>query len=76
MQQAAWFSQGSEICYWGVTSEKGRSFEAGERGEAETRIEQARGEVNTALEQARQSLARQAEELARQAAERMLGRSL
>lgn len=49
---------------------------AGERGEAESHIEQARREVGEALAQARGGLQAQAEELARQAAERMLGRTL
>lgn len=49
---------------------------AEERGAAETRIEEARREIDGALEQARGELRSQAEGLARQAAERMLGRSL
>ena len=47
-----------------------------ERGEAEQRLAEARREVNEALEQARTGLRSQAEDLARQATERMLGRSL
>ncbi len=47
-----------------------------ERATAEGRLEQARGEVQSALEQARGSLRAQAEQLARDAAEKMLGRSL
>jgi len=46
------------------------------RGDAESRIEAARSEVGSALEQARGQLESQAGDLARQAAERMLGRSL
>ena len=49
---------------------------AEERGDAEARIEKARQEVGVALEQARGQLQAQAAELAQQAAERMLGRSL
>ena len=47
-----------------------------ERGEAEARIAEARREVGSALEAARSGLQAEAQELARQAAERMLGRSL
>jgi len=46
------------------------------RGAAETRIATARREVGTALEQARSQLRAQSDALARQVAERMLGRSL
>jgi len=46
------------------------------RGDAELRIEAARRQVGAALEQARDQLHAEAETLARQAAERMLGRSL
>lgn len=46
------------------------------RDEAEHEIEQTRGELASALEQARAGLRASAEELARQAAERILGRTL
>ncbi|MEN8182579.1 MAG: hypothetical protein ABFS46_08600 [Myxococcota bacterium] len=46
------------------------------RSEAERRIEEARGEVGAALQQARTSLRADAETLARQAVERILGRSI
>jgi len=47
-----------------------------ERAAAEARIAQARREVGAALDEARRQLQADAEGLARQAAERMLGRSL
>lgn len=47
-----------------------------ERGDAESRLDQARSEIQTALDQARGGLRAEAEQLARQAAERMLGRGL
>lgn len=47
-----------------------------ERGDAEQRLEQARGEIRGALEQARGGLQAEAQQLAKQAAEKMLGRSL
>jgi F0F1-type ATP synthase membrane subunit b/b' len=49
---------------------------ARERGDAEQQIEKARAEVDQALEQARAGLRSEARDLARQAAERVLGRSL
>jgi F-type H+-transporting ATPase subunit b len=49
---------------------------ARERGDAEQQLEQARGEIGQALEDARARLRRDAEQLAQQAAERVLGRSL
>ena len=49
---------------------------AAARGAAETELEQARSAVSAALDEARQSLRAQAEELADQAAERVLGRPL
>ncbi|MBW2313525.1 MAG: ATP synthase F0 subunit B [Deltaproteobacteria bacterium] len=57
---------------------RGRHAErvAEERGVGETRVAEARAEVATALEQARTQLEAQAGDLAKQAAERMLGRSL
>jgi F0F1-type ATP synthase membrane subunit b/b' len=49
---------------------------AKERGEAEQRVERARNEVGAALTQARTRLHSDSQQLARQAAERMLGRNL
>ena len=49
---------------------------ASERGAAEQRTAEARREIAVALEQARTGLRTEAEALARQTAERMLGRSL
>jgi len=49
---------------------------AEERGTGETLVAEARAEVALGLETARAQLQGQAEELARQAAEKMLGRSL
>jgi F0F1-type ATP synthase membrane subunit b/b' len=48
----------------------------GARSEAEQQIEAARREVGSALEQARSSLRGDAEALARQAVERILGREV
>jgi len=49
---------------------------SGARAAADAEIERARGELNTALEEARRGLRPQAEALAREAAERVLGREL
>jgi len=49
---------------------------ATERGSAEQTIERARGEIRTALDQARDQLRSEAQELARDAASRILGRAL
>jgi F-type H+-transporting ATPase subunit b len=46
------------------------------RAEAEREIEQSQGELRASLEQARDGLRTSAEELARQAAERILGRAV
>jgi len=46
------------------------------RGQAEQQITRARGEIATSLAEARESLRPRAEELAREAAERILGRPL
>ncbi|UCE86392.1 MAG: hypothetical protein JSU66_01220 [Deltaproteobacteria bacterium] len=48
----------------------------GARAEAESRLEAARSEIGAALETARASLRASAEELARQAAQQILGRGL
>jgi len=49
---------------------------SGARGEAERELERARGELATILDQARATLRGQAQELAREAASRVLGRAL
>lgn len=53
---------------------QGRTGEA--RADAEQRIEASRSELSASLEQARSQLSQQARELAREAAARVLGRSL
>lgn len=59
-----------------ATRSEQSTITSGARGQAERQIAEARSEISSALDAARESLRSQVEDLARQAAERIVGREL